>query len=120
MKQVKTSFILIFLQFTYLVSAQSNEPQTTFKVQNLEITIDDLEELKRLDWDEYFSVFSENAPKDSVVLGIQYKDLKASKNIQKVVSSMSIRINGITENLEDIKANLRKGQKAMIKILETN
>lgn len=116
MKLSRVILVLVFVQSVVFVQAQESESKISSSVNSIEIKANTVEEIKSIDWDDLFSVFDENSPKDFIKLGIQFENMSLGKS--DTLNSMKFSITGLTESKETIKKHLKKGTKVLIKAIE--
>ena len=119
MKAISSILIVTILLFSFGLNAQNKEEKTEVNINSVEITVDSVDELNSIDWDDLMSVFRENAPKDSIRMAIQLKDIKEFKTDSNgtKIDNLIVAVGGITEDLDELKNKLRKSTKAMIKVI---
>ena len=120
MKILKPILSLVVFLTSFLIFGQENENEWTTSINEVEITIDSIDELKSIDWKDMFSVFEGNSPKDSLRLAINLKDLdvfKEGSNDTKI-ERFTVAVVGLTEDLDILKKKLKKSTKAMIKVID--
>lgn len=120
MKLLKNILFIVLLQTSVFSVAQEEESVTTISVTEIVIKADTIEELKTMDWDDLFSVFEDNAAKDSIRVGIGVKDLTLFKKDGDsiLINAMNVMVADITENKENMKKQIQERTKTIVKVLE--
>lgn len=120
MKLLKSILFFVLLQATFFLSAQEKNVDMTFSVNEIDIKAESIEELKTMDWEDLFSVFNDNAAKDSIRVGIGVKDLTLLKKDGDsiLINSMRVMAANITENKEDLKKQVKENTAYLIRALE--
>ena len=117
MKTIKllSSTLLLFAIGT--VKSQVSNENTIVSVQDVSISVSKIEELETLNWNEIFSVFKENDPKDSIQVDVSVKNLgvRQKENTITMYTDLTITAKGITENYEELKNEIYYKTMALIK-----
>ncbi len=92
--------------------AQSGKAESTknkMVVHKLDFSVDNLDELEGMDWDDVFVVFKDNQPMDSVQVGVTLKDYTAtnSDGVTLTVPRMQIFVRGLSKDRERLKEQLK-------------
>ena len=107
--------VLGFSLFVLQASAQSNtlldkakESKTT--IEKIEITLNNLNEMEEIDWDDVFTVFDDNAPKDSIEVALVLKDysIKDEKKLKISIPHLRVKVEGQTKDVEKLKVQMKK------------
>ena len=107
--------VLGFSLFVLQASAQSNtlldkakESKTT--IEKIEITLNNLNEMEEIDWDDVFTVFDDNAPKDSIEVALVLKDysIKDEKKLKISIPHLRVKVEGQTKDVEKLKLQMKK------------
>lgn len=117
MKTIKlfSSTLLLFALGT--VQSQVSKESPIVSVQDVGISVDKIEELESLDWNEIFSVFKENDPKDSIQIYVSVKNLGVRQKENTITSytDLTITAKGISENYDELRNEINHKTAALIK-----
>ncbi len=108
------TFILLQVSFTTIAQEEPNKAV----VNSLDLEINDFKELDSINWNHLFSVFEENEPKDSIAVSIQVKDLTLDGENKVTINSMTVSVNGLTENRKNLQETLKDRMDGMITLFE--
>lgn len=116
--------ILGFSLFVLQITAQSNTTpdqvtQSKTTIEKIEITLNNLKEMEEIDLDDVFTVFEENAPKDSIEVALVLKDfsIKNEKKLKISIPHLRIKVEGQTKDIDKLKARMKKNIRDTRKVL---
>lgn len=116
--------ILGFSLFVLQITAQSNTTpdqvtQSKTTIEKIEITLNNLKEIEEIDLDDVFTVFEENAPKDSIEVALVLKDfsIKNEKKLKISIPHLRIKVEGQTKDIDKLKARMKKNIRDTRKVL---
>lgn len=116
--------ILGFSLFVLQITAQSNTTpdqvtQSKTTIEKIEITLNNLKEMEEIDLDDVFTVFEENAPKDSIEVALVLKDfsIKNEKKLKISIPHLRIKVEGQTKDVDKLKARMKKNIRDTRKVL---
>ncbi|MBT8299297.1 MAG: hypothetical protein HKP42_08860 [Maribacter sp.] len=120
MKNLRKFLLLTGLIIPFLTFAQIQEQKAIASINAVEITVDSIDELNSIDWNDMFLVFKENTSKDTIRIAINVKELyidgTGSKHLK--IEDFSIAVEGITENLEELEGKLQQSIESMTKDIQ--
>ncbi len=101
-------FVLQAKAQTSIASDIAKESKTT--IEKIEITLNNLNEMEEIDWDEVFTVFEDNAPKDSIEVALVLKDyrIKDEKKLKISIPHLRLKVEGQTRDAEKLKVQMKK------------
>lgn len=111
MKQLLTIAFFFLLSFVYGQDEAASVKFNNSKITELSFTVDDLTELKTINWKDIKEMVNTNKSSDSITLGFKVKG-KSKKSSLKY--KHSVQVKGKTEDINGVIAI----NKRMIKILE--
>jgi len=120
MKTLNFLLSLTMVFISTLTFAQEGKEEWSTSITDIKIKVDDLEELKTIDWDDMFSGVENNSPKDSIKLQIEINELTEFKEDFEgtKIDTMSVAVEGLSGNKTELEKRLRKSTIAMIKVIE--
>lgn len=119
MKLLKGLLFIVLLQTTTSLVAQEKDHEITVSVSEIIITADTFEEFETMDWDDLFTVFEDNAAKDSIRVGIRFEDLNLYKKDgdSVLVNALQVMVADISENKEEMKKQIQDNTSTIMKVL---
>lgn len=119
MKLLKGLLFIVLLQTTTSLVAQEKDHEITVSVSEIIITTDTFEEFETMDWDDLFTVFEDNAAKDSIRVGIRFEDLNLYKKDgdSVLVNALQVMVADISENKEEMKKQIQDNTSTIMKVL---
>lgn len=101
---------LLIISFLLLSSiAFSQEKKITLEsksnFESIEITVDSLEEIDSIKWEDFKDIFKENNPESTISLKLAVKNIKN----ENLIGNFSIGVNGKSEQIDSLVAQLKKG-----------
>jgi hypothetical protein len=76
MKTLQALFIVIALSITSTIFSQTKSPKIErFEIHEIGITVNSLDDLKTIDWDDFFSVFELDEINSKITFFIELKDV---------------------------------------------
>ncbi len=105
-------FWAIFAATATMTFAQSDKRDSTTSntvVHTVDFTVDNLDELEDMDWDDLFVVFRRNKPLDSMRVGVTLKEYTATNanGVELTVPLMKISVSGLSRDREQLKERLK-------------
>jgi hypothetical protein len=119
MKLLKGLLFIVLFQTTTSLVAQEKDHEITVSVSEIIITADTFEEFETMDWDDLFTVFEDNAAKDSIRVGIRFEDLNLYKKDgdSVLVNALQVMVADISENKEEMKKQIQDNTSTIMKVL---
>lgn len=99
---------LLVISLLLLASiAFSQEKKLTFEsnFESIEISVDSLEEIDTIKWDDFKDVFKENNPESTISMKVTVKNIKK----ENLITNFSIGVNGKSEQIDNLIDQLKKG-----------
>ncbi len=119
MKNLQRLFTAIVLfVVTNGISQSESSKIEKFKIQEVGITVNNLEELKSIDWNDLFDIFDMDEDNSKINFYIELKDFKASdKNNNDVYfSEMKYAVSGYKNDRKKLETFMRIITKRILKI----
>jgi len=119
MKLLKALLFIVLLQTSVFLVGQEEQKEVNVTVSEIIITTDTFEEFETMDWEDLFTVFEDNAAKDSIRVGIRFKDLNLYKKDgdSVLVNALQVMVAGISENKDELKKQIQENTSTIMKAL---
>ena len=119
MKLLKALLFIVLLQTSVFLVGQEEQKEVTVTVSEIIITTDTFEEFETMDWEDLFTVFEDNAAKDSIRVGIRFKDLNLYKKDgdSVLVNALQVMVADISENKDELKKQIQENTNTIMKAL---
>lgn len=101
---MKKILILSFLLFANIVFAQEKKVISEVNFESIEISVDTLEELDTIDWQEMSDIFKKNKPESKISLKVTVKDIKK----ENYKGSFSITLGGESQKIDSLVTQLKE------------
>jgi hypothetical protein len=103
---MKRNLIIIFLLTNSLiVFAQEKKVISEVNFESIEISVDTLEEIDTIKWEEFKDVFKENNSESRISMKVTFKNIKK----ENLIANFSMGVNGKSEQIDSLVAQLKKG-----------
>jgi len=121
MKNLKTLCLAILCSTSTMVIAQTDHSTIEVSVNSLAVTVDTIDEIETVNWDELFEVFESNAESDQITVQLAIKDLDMnSKTTSKIkLNNSSISVTGLKQNEKALIGEMKKRTKRFKKMLRS-
>jgi hypothetical protein len=117
---MKKLIIISFLLLSNIIFSQEKKITLESNFESIEISIDSLEEIDTIKWEDFKDIFKENKPESIISLKITLKNVKK----ENIITSFSIGVNGKSEEIDSLVEQLKKGilkiKEVAIKLNEKN
>lgn len=97
MQRLVIVLMLLFVSFFYGQDENASVIINESKITSLIYTVDSIQELKSVNWDDVIEIFKTNKKKDSIVFGFRVKNL----NKEKIKFKHSLTIKAEAENIDE-------------------
>jgi len=120
MKTIKLLTVTLFLFAISAIQGQDPHEDSNTKVKELGITVDEIEELDTLNWNEVFSIFKDNNPEDSIQVFIKINKLEFKRDDLSMIKcdDLTLSVKEVSKNREELKKELNEKTIAFIKYLK--
>ena len=102
---MKKLIIISFLLLSRIAFSQEKKVISESNFESIEITVDSLEEIDSIKWEDFKDIFKENNPESTISLKIAVKNIKN----ENLIENFSIGVNGKSEQIDSLLAQLKKG-----------
>lgn len=102
MKKILT---LSYLLFASIVFAQEKKVISEVNFESIEISVDTLEEIDTIKWEEFKDFFKENNSESRISMKVTLKNIKK----ENLIANFSMGVNGKSEQIDSLVAQLKKG-----------
>jgi hypothetical protein len=102
---MKKLIIISFLLLSRIAFSQEKKVISESNFESIEITVDSLEEIDSIKWEDFKDIFKENNPESTISLKIAVKNIKN----ENLIGNFSIGVNGKSEQIDSLLAQLKKG-----------
>ena len=102
---MKKLIIISFLLLSPIAFSQEKKVISESNFESIEITVDSLEEIDSIKWEDFKDIFKENNPESTISLKIAVKNIKN----ENLIGNFSIGVNGKSEQIDSLVAQLKKG-----------
>ena len=102
---MKKLLIISFLLLSSIAFSQDKKITLESNFESIEISVDSLEELDTIKWEDFKDIFKENNPESTISLKITVKNIKK----ENLITNFSIGVNGKSEQIDSLVAQLKKG-----------
>lgn len=102
---MKKLIIISFLLLSRIAFSQEKKVISESNFESIEITVDSLEEIDSIKWEDFKDIFKENNPESTISLKIAVKNVKN----ENLIGNFSIGVNGKSEQIDSLVAQLKKG-----------
>ena len=97
--------IISFLLLSRIAFSQEKKVISESNFESIEITVDSLEEIDSIKWEDFKDIFKENNPESTISLKLAVKNIKN----ENLIGNFSIGVNGKSEQIDSLVAQLKKG-----------
>lgn len=105
----------LFLTICFFVFAVTGLQAQTTNVTSYTIETNNLDELKKLDFNEVKEIFSDNNPESDIEIAIK-TNFKA-EDAKSAKGSMSLKVGGKAKNIDKLIERLKKHKNKLIKVI---
>ena len=102
---MKKLIIISFLLLSRIAFSQEKKVISESNFESIEITVDSLEEIDSIKWEDFKDIFKENNPESTISLKLAVKNIKN----ENLIGNFSIGVNGKSEQIDSLVAQLKKG-----------
>ncbi|PQJ75952.1 hypothetical protein [Polaribacter gangjinensis] len=102
---MKKLLIVSLLLLANITFSQEKKISLETNFESIEITVDSLEEIDTIKWDDFKDVFKENKPESMISMKVTVKNIKK----ENLLSNFSIGVNGKSEQIDSLVNQLKKG-----------
>lgn len=103
---MKKLIVLSFLLFTCIIFSQEKKVtlESNSNFESIEISVDSLEEIDNIKWEDFKDVFKENNPESKISMKVTVKSI----NQENGITNFSIGVNGKSKEIDRLLELLKK------------
>jgi hypothetical protein len=102
---MKKLIIISFLLLSRIAFSQEKKVISESNFESIEITVDSLEEIDSIKWEDFKDIFKENNPESTISLKLAVKNIKN----ENLIGNFSIGVNGKSDQIDSLVDQLKKG-----------
>ena len=118
MKTLQVLLTTFSLLITAILFSQSDSlTNTKFEIHEIGITVDALDELKTIDWDDLFAVFEMDERNSKITFFVELKDVdvKNRSDIEVHLSNLKFSVSGYENQRDELQEQLSSIVKKLLK-----
>jgi len=97
---MKNLVIITFLLLSSIAFSQEKKISLESNFESIEISVDSLEEIYTIKWEDFIDVFKENNPESKISMKVTVKNIKK----ENLITNFSIGVNGKSEQIDSLVA----------------
>lgn len=102
---MKKLVIISFLLISSIVFSQEKKVIFDSNFESIEISVDSLEEIDTIKWQDFKDIFKENNPESDISLKINFKNIKK----ENLISNFSMSVSGKASEIDSLVEQFKKG-----------
>ncbi|MDP5093629.1 MAG: hypothetical protein NWQ17_09970 [Polaribacter sp.] len=102
---MKKLLIISFLLLSSIAFSQEKKIRLESNFESIEITVDSLEEIDTIKWEDFKDIFKENSPESTISMKVTVKNIKK----ENLITNFSIGVSGKSEQIDSLVDQLKKG-----------
>ncbi|WP_445747552.1 hypothetical protein [Polaribacter sp.] len=102
---MKKLLFISLLLLSSIVFSQEKKVTLESNFESIEISIDSLEEIDTIKWDDFKDIFKDNKPETTISMKVTVKNIKK----ENLVTNFSIGVNGKSDQIDSLVNQLKKG-----------
>ena len=102
---MKKLLFISLLLLSRIAFSQEKKVISESNFESIEITVDSLEEIDSIKWEDFKDIFKENNPESTISLKLAVKNIKN----ENLIGNFSIGVNGKSEQIDSLVDQLKKG-----------
>jgi len=102
---MKKLLFISLLLLSSIVFSQEKKVTLESNFESIEISIDSLEEIDTIKWDDFKDIFKDNKPETTISMKVTVKNIKK----ENLVTNFSIGVNGKCDQIDSLVDQLKKG-----------
>ena len=102
---MKKLLFISLLLLSRIAFSQEKKVISESNFESIEITVDSLEEIDIIKWEDFKDIFKDNNPESIIFLKVAVKNVKN----ENLIGNFSIGVNGKSEQIDSLVDQLKKG-----------